>query len=192
MASVTTYVTGFLYSRAHIATPMSEIKTTDLVESERNFVENLLDIVERELSFDGTNNIPGSHEYSPSALEPLIEAEQMIREADGGVEVTGKDGNLIDVDLKLAVAQIDYKNDVAQLKRNLGIANELSVILDIIDRVTLDKENEYYRRVTELRISVEKAITDLNEGIATGEKVVEEINKSTNPLDRSIIVKHEK
>lgn len=171
---------------------MFEIKTTDLVASEKNFVENLLDIVERELSFDGTDNISGSHEYFPSALEQLTEAEQMVREADGGTEVTGNNREPIDVDLKLAAARIDYKNNVTQLKRNLRIANELGVILDIVDRIALNKGNEYSRKAAELRVGVEKAITELNGDIATGEKVVEEINKSTNPLDRGIIAKHEK
>lgn len=171
---------------------MHEIKDIDLTESEKDFLGGLLELVERNLGFDGTNNIAGCREYFLSAMEPLIEAKQMVCEVDSGGILKDKDGNFIDVDLKLAIAQTEYKNTVIELKRNLNIVNELNNILDIASRIVLGKNHKYSKRITELKKHIKSIIFELNRYLVSGQKDVDGINKSPNPLDRSISPKHKK
>ena len=159
---------------------MHEIKDTDLIKEEKEFIEGILSLIEHTFEY---GDIWYLSYYFASALQPIIEAEELVLEAGaGGYEFNDKDGNSmeIDVDLNLLIAQTDYKNFVVKIKRTLYIVNKLNSLLDTVSHIVHGKQHEYAEKIIELKKHVDTAILELNEDIISGQKDIDEIDKEQN------------
>lgn len=151
---------------------MHQIKDTELTASEKYFIENSLKLIDDTFSafVDYNVDVENIDHYFASALQPIIDAQELVREANSGVDVVDRTGNPIDVDFKLTTAEIEYQNFVVEIKRAHGVVSEMKNILDATYRVTQEKQNEYLVKMDEMKERIGSAIEKLNWCIAESPK----------------------
>src|SRR3989344_4084851 len=130
--------------------PIREIRETDLTEAEGVFIDGILELVERNLSYDGTDNIVGSIEYFSGYLRTLTEAEIGVRDA--------LSEEMVEADADLRLAQVEFKNYVVELRRNIDRANKLNSILDIASRIVFDNQKDSSDKIIKFRSQIKEVI----------------------------------
>ena len=128
---------------------MHEIQPTELTKSENEFIKNSLVLIEETLTNGPIDLMNVGHHYA-SALAPVIDAEELVIEANRTIDLVEKDGNSIDVDFKLLAEEIEYRNYITEIKRSPQIVAEILIILGVIRRITDGKSHEYSEKLTEL------------------------------------------
>ena len=143
---------------------MHQIKDTELTASEKYFIENSLRLIDDTFSVfvDYNVDVENIDVYFASALQPIIDAQELVRDANSGVDVVDRTGNPIDVDFKLTTAETEYQNFIVEIKRAHGVVSEMKNILDGIYHVAQGKQSEYLPKMDEMKERIEGAIAKLN------------------------------
>lgn len=120
-----------------------------LTQESKEFINGLLPLIDSSLC-----HCEEEKEMFVDALVPIIEATQMVREADSGIETD------VDVDFNLINARKEYKENLKKLQNNLDLTGWLLEIIKILSLMVLGRSREYEDRVSEF---LERAITVRND-----------------------------
>ena len=139
-----------------------------LTQETKEFIDGFLLLIEQSLS-----DCDIAYERFASALAPVIEAEQMVREANSEAETD------IDVDFKLITARKEHKNDVVNLRACLSLAQWLLKILDLTSLMVLGRSRECEDKVSELGERLVKTISNLENFVVSGQNEIDGMNYET-------------
>ncbi len=152
---------------------MQDIKIIDLSEAERNFIESLLLLIDFNFAISGeiSDGIEDCLYYYPSAMRGLLEDELKLKHTDDGSD------DVVSADAKFIRSQVEFKKDTAHLVLALSAAKDLKIILDTTSHITQGKHVEYSEKVSESIKKIEKAIADLGQYLAEGQKIINDFGK---------------